>query len=51
VVKPEKAIRGFRPKVLNSRLNHTTSGLSRWMARMSLKTVAGWLNDQQRSTQ
>lgn len=50
VISPLNATNGLRPKVLKSRLNHTTSGFRRWIAAMSRRTLAGSLNDQQRST-
>jgi hypothetical protein len=44
-------MRGLRPKVLNSKLNQTTSGFSCWNARRSRIELAGLSNDQQRWTE
>jgi hypothetical protein len=51
VMSPENATSGLRPKVLNSRLNHTTSGLHLRTAARSLTGVAGSSNDQHRWTE
>jgi hypothetical protein len=51
VISPENATSGLRPKVLNSKLNHTTSGFDLRTARSSLTGVAGSSNDQQRWTE
>jgi hypothetical protein len=47
---PENAIRGFRPKVLNNRLNQTTSGFWRRSSRNNRIELAGSSNDQHRWT-
>ena len=49
-MRPLKAANGFLPKVLNSRLNQTTSGFKRRMVRISRYTVVGSSKDQQRTT-
>jgi len=45
------AFNGLRPKVLNSKLNHTTSGFNLPRAVRSRMAFAGSSNDQQRSTE
>ncbi len=47
-MRPEKATTGLRPKVLNSRLNQTTSGLSLCSVFRRRNTLLGSSNDQQR---
>ena len=44
-------MRGLRPKVLNSKLNQTTSGFSSRIARSSRTELPGSSNDQQRCTE
>jgi len=46
-----KALMGFRPNVLKSRLNHTTSGFNLQMALSSRTELAGSSIDQQRCTE
>lgn len=49
--RPRKALSGLRPKVLKSRLNHTTSGFSFPKIFRMRTALEGSLNDQQRNTE
>jgi hypothetical protein len=51
VSKPREAFTGLRPKVLNSKLNQTTSGFSVRSIFRIRKTVRGSSKDQQRITE
>jgi hypothetical protein len=48
---PEKAMKGLRPKVLNNRLNQTTSGFRRCRVLSRRMELPGSSNDQQRRTE
>jgi hypothetical protein len=50
VASPLNAINGFRPNVEKSRLNQTTSGLTRRSAFISRTTLEALSNDQHRIT-
>jgi hypothetical protein len=51
VSKPREAGKGLRPKVLNNKLNQTTSGFNLRSIFRIRKTVRGSSNDQQRMTE